>query len=66
MAQYNLRVIHTICDIRVVGEERIAKYFGTEVTDVDNNKKLDMLRSIGADHVIDLHARRFHQKFLVV
>ena len=32
---------------------QIAKYFGAEVTGVDNSKKLDMLRSIGADHVID-------------
>ncbi len=32
---------------------QIAKYFGAEVTSVDNAKKLDMLRSIGADHVID-------------
>jgi NADPH:quinone reductase-like Zn-dependent oxidoreductase len=32
---------------------QIAKYFGAEVTGVDNTRKLDMLRSIGADHVID-------------
>ncbi|MFX1468287.1 MAG: NAD(P)-dependent alcohol dehydrogenase [Promethearchaeota archaeon] len=32
---------------------QIAKYFGAEVTGVDNSEKLDMLRSIGADHVID-------------
>ena len=32
---------------------QIAKYFGAEVTGVDSAKKLDMLRSIGADHVID-------------
>jgi NADPH:quinone reductase-like Zn-dependent oxidoreductase len=32
---------------------QIAKYFGAEVTCVDNSKKFDMLRSIGADHVID-------------
>ncbi len=32
---------------------QIAKYYGAEVTGVDNPKKLDMLRSIGADHVID-------------
>ena len=32
---------------------QIAKYFGAEVTGVDNSKKLGMLRSIGADHVID-------------
>jgi len=32
---------------------QIAKYYGAEVTGVDSAKKLDMLRSIGADHVID-------------
>jgi len=32
---------------------RAAKYFGAEVTGVDSTKKLDMLRSIGSDHVID-------------
>jgi NADPH:quinone reductase-like Zn-dependent oxidoreductase len=32
---------------------QIAKYFGAEVTGVDSTDKLDMLRSIGADHVID-------------
>ncbi len=32
---------------------QIAKYFGAEVTGVDHSKKLDMLRSIGADYVID-------------
>ena len=32
---------------------QIAKLFGAEVTGVDNAEKLDMLRSIGADHVID-------------
>ena len=32
---------------------QIAKYFGADVTGVDSTEKLDMLRSIGADHVID-------------
>ena len=32
---------------------QLAKYYGAEVTGVDNAGKLDMLRSIGADHVID-------------
>ena len=32
---------------------QLAKAFGAEVTGVDSSGKLDMLRSIGADHVID-------------
>ncbi len=32
---------------------QLAKYFGAEVTGVDSAMKLDMLRSIGADHVLD-------------
>jgi NADPH:quinone reductase-like Zn-dependent oxidoreductase len=32
---------------------QIAKSFGAEVTGVDSTHKLDMMRSIGADHVID-------------
>jgi len=32
---------------------QIAKYYGAEVTGVDRPEKLDLLRSLGADHVID-------------
>jgi NADPH:quinone reductase-like Zn-dependent oxidoreductase len=32
---------------------QIAKSFGAEVTGVDSTSKLDMLRTIGADHVVD-------------
>lgn len=32
---------------------QIARHFGAEVTGVDRTDKMDMLRSLGADHVID-------------
>lgn len=38
---------------------QIAKSFGAEVTGVDSTQKLDMLRSIGADHVIDYRQEDF-------
>jgi NADPH:quinone reductase-like Zn-dependent oxidoreductase len=38
---------------------QIAKYFGAEVTGVDSIGKLDMLRSIGADHVVDYKKEDF-------
>jgi NADPH:quinone reductase-like Zn-dependent oxidoreductase len=40
---------------------QFAKYFGAEVTGVDSPEKLDMLRSIGADHVIDYTQEDFTQ-----
>jgi len=40
---------------------QIAKSFGAEVTAVDSTRKLDMLRSIGADHVIDYTQEDFTQ-----
>jgi NADPH:quinone reductase-like Zn-dependent oxidoreductase len=40
---------------------QLAKYLGAEVTGVDSAYKLDMLRSIGADHVIDYTQEDFTQ-----
>jgi len=40
---------------------QIAKHFGAEVTGVDSTAKLDMLRSIGADHIIDYTQEDFIQ-----
>ena len=38
---------------------QLARYFGAEVTGVDSAGKLDMLRSIGAEHVIDYTQKDF-------
>jgi NADPH:quinone reductase-like Zn-dependent oxidoreductase len=40
---------------------QLAKYFGAEVTGVDASEKLEMLRSIKADHVIDYTQEDFTQ-----
>ena len=41
---------------------QIARSFGTEVTGVDSTRKLDIMRSIGADHVIDYTQEDFTKK----
>ena len=40
---------------------QLAKRLGAEVTGVDNTEKLDVMRSVGADHVIDYTQEDFAQ-----
>jgi NADPH:quinone reductase-like Zn-dependent oxidoreductase len=41
---------------------QLARLFGAEVTAVDSAGKLDMLRSIGADHVVDYTQQSFTER----
>jgi NADPH:quinone reductase-like Zn-dependent oxidoreductase len=41
---------------------QLAKHYGAEVTAVDSDKKTDMLRSIGADHVLDYTKENFTKR----
>ena len=41
---------------------QIAKYYGAEVTGVDSARKLEMMQSIGADHVIDYEKEDFTKR----
>jgi NADPH:quinone reductase-like Zn-dependent oxidoreductase len=38
---------------------QLAKYFRTDMTGVCSTRKLDIVRSIGADHVIDYNQEDF-------
>jgi NADPH:quinone reductase-like Zn-dependent oxidoreductase len=44
---------------------QLSKLYGAEVTGVDHTEKLDMLRSIGTDHVIDYTREDFTKNGLV-
>ncbi|MBY8998898.1 MAG: NAD(P)-dependent alcohol dehydrogenase [Candidatus Thorarchaeota archaeon] len=44
---------------------QLCKFWGAEVTAVDSTSKLDMLRSIGADHVVDYTKEEFAERGVI-
>ncbi len=64
MQQANIQPGHKVlingaCGTMGTYAVQLAKHFGAEVTGVDSAPKLDVLRAIGADHVVDYEREDF-------